>query len=468
MPRARILVVDDEQPFRDVLCGVLEKHGHKVTGVEAAEEALDLLGKRAFDLAVCDLRLPGMTGLDFLRQSREAAPDLRFIMITAYGDIETAVEAMKLGAVDYLTKPFLFDDIVLRIERLLEHVALEESHAALQDELAERYEPRGLVGRSAAIQHVVDLIRRVAPTNSNVLIIGESGTGKEVVARAIHRMSERHERRLVTINCAALPDTLLESELFGHTKGAFTGALRSKEGLFQAADGGTLFLDEIGAMPGALQSKILRAVESKEIVPIGTTASVRADVRILAATSTDLAEASQDGRFMDALYYRLNVFEIRMPPLRERRADIPLLVEHFVRRLSQELKKHVARVSQEAMAALVGHSWPGNVRELENAIERAMILTDGEQIEADSLPLRLKRVPPGPAGRALDLRHVLRRAEREHIAAVLALTEQDKVQAAKMLGISLSSLYRKLEEPDGDGKGSEREEGADEIGAAEA
>jgi len=447
MRRATILVVDDEQPFRDVLCGVLKKQGHEVRGVGTAEEGLDLCQRGSYDLVIGDLRLPGMSGLDLLRHLRGRAPHVQFIMITAYGDIETAVEAVKLGAVDYLTKPFLFDDIVLRIDRLLDHVALQESHAALQEELLARYEPRGLVGGSAVVQRVRELIRRVAPTNSNVLIVGESGTGKEVVARAVHRMSERHDRQLVTINCAALPDTLLESELFGHAKGAFTGASRAKEGHFQAADGGTLFLDEIGAMPGGLQSKILRAVEAKEFVPLGTTVARKADVRILAATSTDLEEAARQGKFMDALYYRLNVFEIRVPPLRDRREDIPLLVEHFIRRYSEELKKRVSRASDQAMAMLMAYEWPGNVRELENAIERALILTDGDQILADALPLSLQRTPLGSGERPLDLRSVLRRAEREHIAAVLALAGQDKVKATGMLGISLSSLYRKLEEP---------------------
>jgi DNA-binding NtrC family response regulator len=457
MRRATILVVDDEQPFCDVLCGVLGKEGHDVTGVGSAEEAQQRLGEGAFDLVICDLRLPGMSGLELLRHLRETAPGVGFMMITAYGDVETAVEAVKLGAVDYLTKPFLFDDIVLRINRLLEHVDLQQSHAALQDELVARYEPRGLVGESASIRELRTLIRRVAPTNSSVLIIGESGTGKEVVARAIHRLSDRRDRRLVTINCAALPDTLLESELFGHAKGAFTGAARAREGHFQAADGGTLFLDEIGAMPARLQSKILRAVEAKEVVPLGSSEPRQADVRILAATSTDLAEASQEGKFMDALYYRLNVFEIRMPPLRDRKEDIPLLVDHFIRRFNEEIKKGVQRASDAAMAMLMAYEWPGNVRELENAIERGMILTDGDSILADALPLRLQKPPLGSPERPLDLRAALRRVEREHIATVLALAGQDKVKAAEMMGISLSSLYRKLE-PDEDGEDAGRQD----------
>ncbi|NQT53501.1 sigma-54-dependent Fis family transcriptional regulator, partial [bacterium] len=252
----------------------------------------------------------------------------------------------------------------------------------------------------------------------------------------------------VTVNCAALPETLLESELFGHTKGAFTGASENKLGMFQAADGGTLFLDEIGAMPTPLQSKILRAVESKEVVPVGTTESRRADARILAATSTDLEQAAKAGKFLDALFYRLNVFQIRMPPLRDRKEDIPGLVEHFVTRYRDELKKQVGGVTDETMAVLMAYDWPGNVRELENAIERAMILTDGHRIVVSALPLTLQSVPSGPQGRPLDLRTVLRRSEFDHITAVLALTQQDKVKAARMLGISLSSLYRKLEPGD--------------------
>jgi transcriptional regulator with PAS, ATPase and Fis domain len=344
-----------------------------------------------------------------------------------------------------LTKPFLLDDILLRIERLLEHVTLQRNHAALQEELGARYESRGVVGQSPSMQQVRDLIHRVAATNSNVLILGESGTGKEVVARTIHRVSNRKDRRLVSVNCAALPDTLLESELFGYARGAFTGALRNKEGFFQAADGGTLFLDEIGAMPLPLQSKLLRAIESKEISPVGSATPVKVDVRILGATSVAPAEAIQNGRLMDALYYRLNVVEIHLPPLRERKQDIPMLVEHFVRRLSEELKKRVSGVDHEAVAMLMAYDWPGNVRELENAIERAMILTDGEWITAGALPVTLRRSRRAPGETPLNLRSVLDQCESEHVAAVLALTEEDKVKAAEILGISVSSLYRKLE-----------------------
>ncbi len=296
------------------------------------------------------------------------------------------------------------------------------------------------------MEKVRDLIHRVAATNSNVLILGESGTGKEVVARTIHRVSDRKDRRLVSVNCAALPDTLLESELFGYAKGAFTGASRDKEGFFHAADGGTLFLDEIGAMPLLLQSKLLRAIESKEISPIGSSAlPAKVDVRILSATSVDPAEAIRSERLMDALYYRLNVVEIHLPPLRERKQDIPMLVEHFVRRLSEELKKRVSGVDHEAIAMLMAYEWPGNVRELENAIERAMILTDGERITASSLPVSLQRSRHAHGEAPLNLRAMLDQCESEHVAAVLALTNDDKVKAAQMLGVSVSSLYRKLE-----------------------
>lgn len=446
MRRAKVLVVDDEEPFRPVLCEVLTKHGLTVRDAATAEDGKGLLEQEAFDLVVSDLRLPGMSGLDLLREVREKAPDLSFMMITAYGDIDSAVEAIKLGASDYLTKPFLFDDIILRIDRLLDHAALERSHAELQNELVERYEPRGMVGRSPAMHQVRDLIGRVAPTNSNVLILGESGTGKEVVARAIHRVSHRHDRALTSVNCAALSETLLESELFGYAKGAFTGATQSKEGLFQVADGATLFLDEIGAMPVAVQNKLLRAVEIKEIVPVGATVAVKVDVRILAATSVNLVEAVLKGEFLDALYYRLNVVEIHIPPLRTRKEDIPVLVDHFIRRLNQELKKNVQGVDDDAMAVLLAYQWPGNVRELENAIERSMILSDGDQISAPSLPLSMQQaVPSLRADAPFDLRHALQKREREHIFAVLEVAKQDKVRAAEMLGISLSSLYRKLE-----------------------
>jgi DNA-binding NtrC family response regulator len=444
--QAQILVVDDEAAFRDVLCEVLVKKGHTVRSGGTAAEALLQLEKGNFDLTICDLRLPDMSGLDLLRKCRETTPRMHFIMISAYGDIETAVEAVKLGADDYLTKPFLFDDILLRIERLLEHVTLQRSHEALQEELGARYESRGVVGQSPSMQNVRDLIHRVAATNSNVLILGESGTGKEVVARTIHRVSDRKDRRLVSVNCAALPDTLLESELFGYAKGAFTGAARDKEGFFTAADGGTLFLDEIGAMPLPLQSKLLRAIESKEISPIGSSAlPTKVDVRILSATSADPAEAIRSERLMDALYYRLNVVEIHLPPLRERKQDVPMLVDHFVRQLSEELKKRVSGVDEEAIAMLMAYDWPGNVRELENAIERAMILTDGDRITAAALPLSLQRSRRPRGETPLNLRAMLDQCESEHVAAVLALTNDDKVKAAQMLGVSVSSLYRKLE-----------------------
>jgi DNA-binding NtrC family response regulator len=446
MRQAQILVVDDEAAFRDVLCEVLAKRGHTVRSSPTAAEALPQLEKGNFDLMICDLRLPDMSGLDLLRKCRQISPQMHFIMITAYGDVETAVEAVKLGADDYLTKPFLFDDILMRIERLLEHVTLQRNHAALQEELGARYESRGVVGQSPSMQKVRDLIHRVAATNSNVLILGESGTGKEVVARTIHRVSNRKDRRLVSVNCAAFPDTLLESELFGYAKGAFTGASRDKEGFFSAADGGTLFLDEIGAMPLPLQSKLLRAIESKEISPIGSSAlPAKVDVRILSATSVDPAEAIRSERLMDALYYRLNVVEIHLPPLRERKQDIPMLVEHFVQRLSQELKKRVSGVDHEAIAMLMAYDWPGNVRELENAIERAMILTDGERITASALPVSLQRSRRARGEAPLNLRVMLDQCESEHVAAVLALTNDDKVKAAQMLGVSVSSLYRKLE-----------------------
>ena len=454
MRQAQILVVDDEAAFRDVLCEVLAKKGHTVRSGGTAAEALLQLEKGNFDLMICDLRLPDMSGLDLLRKCRETTPQMHFIMISAYGDIETAVEAVKLGADDYLTKPFLFDDILLRIERLLEHVTLQRNHAALQEELGARYESRGVVGQSPAMQQVRDLIHRVAATNSNVLILGESGTGKEVVARTIHRVSDRKDRRLVSVNCAALPDTLLESELFGYTKGAFTGASRDKEGFFNAADGGTLFLDEIGAMPLPLQSKLLRAIESKEISPIGSSAlPTKVDVRILSATSVDPAEAIRSERLMDALYYRLNVVEIHLPPLRERKQDVPMLVEHFVRQFSEELKKRVSGVDEEAIAMLMAYDWPGNVRELENTIERAVALESGNRVSTEALPDRIRSHFQGSAvltphngnGAALpeeglNLEEHIQQVERSYLLAALERSGGVRTQAAELLKMSYRSF----------------------------
>ena len=445
MRQTRMLVVDDEEAFRQVLCGVLLKEGHEVSDTASGAEAMRRIDENNFDLVVCDLRLPDVGGLDVLRHAREEAPDTRFVMITAYGDVRTAVEAVKLGADDYLPKPFLFEDLILRINRLLEHVALERNHAALKEELDARYESQELVGQSRAMARVRELMRKVAPTSSNVLLEGESGTGKEIAARVIHWMSPRRDRRMVCVNCAALPETLMESELFGYTRGAFTGASRDKEGYFQAADEGTLFFDEISEMPMALQGKLLRAIESKEISPVGSATPRKVDVRILSATNVNLAESVQAGRFLAALYYRLNVFHIPIPPLRERKEDIPVLVEHFVRQLSLELKKRITGVDDEAMAHLMACDGPGTVRELENAIERAIILTEGDCIRLSALPLALQMKGRTSNGRPFDLRGFLRQCEREHIATVIALSKQDKVKAAQMLGISLSSLYRKLD-----------------------
>ena len=444
-----VLVVDDERDLLASLEKVLSKEGYRVLTAERATTALEILAEEPVDVVLTDLRMPGMSGHSLLREIKKQWPEIEVVMLTAYGTVESAVEAMKEGAYDFITKPFRRAVLLKTIQKALEKQALARENRILRKEL-ESVRPKGtIVGKSPAIRHVLEMVRRVAPINTTVLITGESGTGKELVARMIHQYSERADRQFIAINCGAIPENLIESELFGHVRGAFTGATRDKEGLFKVADGGTLFLDEVCTIPLNLQVRLLRAIEEKEFLPVGGTRPVRVDVRILAASNRDLAKEVEAGRFREDLYYRLNVVNVDLPPLRDRKEDIPLLVDFFIKRHNRTFRKNVQGVDEETMEILLNYTWKGNIRELENVIERAMILCDEEWIRPYHLPPNLS---PGAGsarvGEGETLKDAVRDFERQYIYRALERFGFDKLRAAKALGLSQSSLYRKLAELD--------------------
>jgi len=442
-----VLVVDDEVASRESLVDVLKEEGYETAPAASSEEALALMDSSDFDLVITDLRMPGLDGIELLRRIRKLCPQTLVILVTAYASVETAIQALREGAHDYMIKPLVYDDVLAKVGRLLERRALAWQIRHLRSEVESRYDFENLVGESKAMRHIVEMIRKVAPTNSTVMISGESGVGKEVVARAIHRESTRSDRIFLPVNCGAIPENLLESQLFGHLRGAFTGAVTGQEGLFQRARGGTIFLDEIGEMPLGLQVKLLRAIEDREVLPVGATTPIKVDTRIIAATNRNLEQCCNEGTFREDLYYRLNVFGIDIPPLRERREDIPLLIEFLVRRHNADMNRHFKGVENPAMKLLLNMEWKGNTRELDNVIEHAMIVGDDDWIAVADLPARL--AGDGNAAMDLpgdDLKSAMRSYERTHIDNVLERVDGDKRKAAELLGISLSSLYRKLEE----------------------
>ena len=446
----RILVVDDERSMQEFLEIFFRREGHEVVTVGDVGSALVAIENDAFDVVISDIQMPGRSGLDLLRDARALSPETVFIMITAYASTETAIQAMREGAYDYITKPFKVEEIRITVEKALEKKLLRRENQRLKSELRHTRRERNIVGTSAAIQRVFDLVDQVAETKTNVLISGESGTGKELVARAIHDRSQRSEGSFVAINCGAIPENLLESELFGHVKGAFTGAVQNKSGLFEAANGGTLFLDEIGELTSALQVKLLRALQEKRIRRVGGTGDQAVDVRILAATNQDLQQAVAAGRFREDLYYRLNVIQIALPPLRERTDDVPLLVRHFVEKYARELDREVAGLSEAALKRLCEYAFPGNVRELENVIERAVALSREETIGLDDLPPNVLRPPSAaavsriPTG-GVDLDGLMASYEKGLLSEALEKTGGVKKRAAALLGISFRSFRYRLE-----------------------
>jgi DNA-binding NtrC family response regulator len=444
--RYRVLVVEDEALMRSIITDLMRGEGYEVVEAPSGEVAWQIFEQQKIDLAILDLNLSGgSSGLDVLKKMRDVDSEVMAIIVTAYASVESAVQALQQGAYDYITKPFANDHLKNQVRHALEAKALFKENHFLRRELREKYRFENIIGKGDAIESVFRIMEKVARTDSSVLITGESGTGKELVARAIHFTSERANGRFLPINCGALPENLLESELFGYKRGAFTGAMNEKVGLLKSADKGTVFLDEIGDMPLALQIKLLRVLQEREVYPLGSNDPVSFDVRVLCATNKDLEVEAKAGRFREELLYRINVITIKLPPLRERKDDIPLLASHFLKKFERSLGRGGMRFSKGAMKLLLSYAWPGNVRELENTIERAAILAETDVIHSHDLPdkLRSNALPPGadldPGNVTLD------DLEREHIKRVLGKVEGNKDRAAQMLGIHVSTLYRKMQ-----------------------
>lgn len=450
--RMRILVVDDDENHRNTLIALLDDWGYRPEGAEDGETAVSLCRERPFALILMDMRMPGMGGLEAQKQILAYNPSIPVLIMTAYSDVETAVGALKSGAYDYLTKPLDFDDLKLSLERALDHANLREENRTLRDTLASSPESSSFIGQSPAMRRIAEMLATVAPSEATVLIAGESGTGKEVAAKTIHANSNRASGPFVPVNCAALSETLLESELFGHEKGAFTGADRRREGRFLTADGGTLFLDEIGEMSMAMQAKLLRVLQEREVQPVGGDRALKVNVRILAATNRDLTAEVEAGRFRRDLYYRLNVVTLAMPPLRERVEDIPPLAMHFLRRYAGENGKLAKGFTPGAMDRLLKHDWPGNVRELENTVERAVVLLMGEYVGERELPptLNKKEERNGEENRVIT-GMTLEEVELTAIRQALAESDGNKSEAARRLGITRKTLAAKLKKlPEGE------------------
>jgi two-component system response regulator AtoC len=438
--RTRILVVDDEEIVRESLGGWLEKDGYTVERCPEGTSALARIQAERWSILIVDLKMPGIDGLKVLEEAKKLQPDLAVVMMTAYATVDTAVAAMKAGAYDYLVKPFDPEELSLMMQKIVAQQTLVRENVVLRQALKQEYRFRDLLSKSPAMQAVFELARTAARSNSTILVLGESGSGKEVLARAIHAESPRAEGPFVAVSCAALTESLLESELFGHEKGAFTGAIARRKGKFEAADGGTLFLDEVGDVGPKLQLDLLRVLEDRKFHRVGGNEPIQVDVRIVAATNRNLQKAVQDGKFRDDLFYRLNVIPIVIPPLRQRREDIPLLVENFVERLAAEMKKRLDGVSADAMNALVAHDWPGNVRELRNVLERGAVVATGPIIQLAELGLPSKGEAPPKPGALASLEEI----EKRHVAAVLAHTGGNVSQAARILGIDRVTLYNKM------------------------
>lgn len=452
--KSRILVVDDETSIREFMEIFLKKEGYDVTLAEDGAKAKEVLAKRSFEMVISDLQMPNVTGMELLKYARDAYPETVFVMMTAFGTLENAVEAMKIGAYDYLTKPCKIDEVRLVIQNALRTRHLEVENRTLKKELVKEYSFQNVIGNSPAMHAVFDLIKRVSSTPTNVLITGESGTGKEVVAKAIHYNGPLKDRPFITVNCGAIPENLMESEMFGHKKGSFTGAIADKTGLFEAADGGSLFLDEIGELPLSIQVKLLRALQERVVRRVGATDDIKVDVRIIAATNRNLEDMVAKGTFRQDLYYRLNVINIKTPALRERREDIPLLAAHFLRKYNEKLGKGIGGISTEAMEIIQKYDYPGNVRELENLIERTVALEGGATILPESLP----PIVNTPAGRkmassneieigdeGIDLDKVLGQIEKELIIKGIHAAGGIKKRAAKLLHISFRSMRYRVE-----------------------
>lgn len=444
--KGRILIVEDEKSMREVLKILMEGEKYEVVSASDGLEGLSYITNDIFDLVITDIKMPKVGGFELLKKVKEISPDTIVIMITAFGTTEAAIDAMKLGAYDYINKPFKIDEIRLIVEKALEKKRLSEEVSLLRKKVKTTYRLENIIGQSPQMQEIFRLIPKVAESNSNVLIIGESGSGKELVAMALHNLSHRKDRNFVAINCAAFPEGLLESELFGHMRGSFTGAMHNKQGLFEIADSGSIFLDEIGEMPINLQAKILRVLENGSFRRVGGTTDIKVDVRVISATNKDVKEEIASGRFREDLFYRLNVVPIHIPPLRERKEDIPLLVEHFLRKISNQSRK----ITPEAMKILMGYPWKGNVRELENVIERTALLTEKEEITPAELPNEIagyadeaKEIPE-LTEEGIDIDKIIGDIEKRYLLRALEKSGGVKKEAAKLLNLSFRSFRHRL------------------------
>lgn len=450
-PGDRVLIVDDEPNISDALRLILERSGYVVSTSGDGTEALSIIAKERFDVILCDLKMPEMDGLEFLKTLRTEDANTTVILMSAFGTVETALEAIKLGAYDYIAKPFNANEILLTIKKARERERLRSENELLKSQVAKRYSFSNIISKSPGMLEIFESIKKISEYKTTVLLYGESGTGKELIARAIHHNSPRRNKRFVAINCGAIPENLLESELFGHKRGSFTDATRDKKGLFEEADGGTILLDEVGELPLHLQVNLLRVLQENEIRPVGDSRIIPINVRVIAATLRDLEEDVLEGRFRDDLFYRLNVITLKIPPLKERKEDIPLLVNYFIKRNQEKLGLPVYGINKDAIAALMEHEWPGNIRELENCIERAMILTEGNEITLTSLPRTVKKSAQDNSVLSLpvdelSIKKLSRSLEESLIKRALEKTGGNRTHAAKLLEISHRTLLYKLKE----------------------
>lgn len=442
MTTGNILIIDEEEKLRNLIARIIRLEGHTVTEASSLKSAMKIIEKEEPDVLLCDVRLPDGSGVDFTKEIKIKHPAIEVILLTAYGNIADGVQAMKNGAFDYLTKANDNDRVVPLVSKALEKVALQRKLLHLEKRVGKRYNFDSILGTSKRIKDAILLAEKVARTDATVLLLGETGTGKEVFAQAIHNASIRSAKLFMALNCSAFSNELMESEIFGHKAGAFTGALKDKKGLIEEASGGTLFLDEIGEMPLELQSKLLRVLETSEFIKVGDTRSTKVDVRIIAATNRKLEEAAKEGHFREDLFYRLNVFAIYLPALRDRKEDIPLLANSFLMIYAQRTGKRISGISEDYIKHLMQHNWRGNIRELKNIIERSVILTDNDELITDTLPIELLTSPAGQALSSFNLCAI----EKLHIQKVLQHTKGNKTKAAELLGIGLTTLYRKMEE----------------------
>lgn len=446
MIKPDILLIEDDEIMRITVSDNLRKRGWSVTTAEDGAAGLDLIEKRDFDVVICDVRLPKKNGMELLKEAKGRSTGAEFIMMTGFGKIEDAVDAMRLGAYDYITKPFHIDELAIRISRIIEHQSLKLKYKLLKEDLDERYSYHNIIGKSEKMQSIFQIIEKVSRIDSNVILFGESGTGKGLIANVIHRLSSRRDKPFVKVNCAMLPGSLLESELFGHEKGSFTGAIRKKYGKFELANGGSVFLDELGDIPPFVQAKLLRVIQEHELERVGGEETIKVDIRLIAATKMDLERLVADGRFREDLYFRLKVIPIHLPSLKEKKEDIPLLIETFLNRFNKKFGKNLS-ISSKAIRCLMDYDYPGNVRELENIIERVVALTDGDTITPAELLSAVDegtRIYCDKEEKIATLKEIISKTEKTHLIRVLEKTGWNKVEAAKILGISRKNLWEKL------------------------